>query len=305
MSRRRLLSQGAAAGMMSMLGLPSTASAAAPPDPESNVLNVRSFGAAGNAATDDTAAFQRALDAASHAGGGSVYAPPGRYLFRGTINIPDGVTLRGSYACVPSHVGLRNPGAAKPGDDGTALFVTAGKGSKDGTPFLTLNTNSSVAGLTIYYPSRSPTPPPSPYPWTVSMRGKNPAIFDVELLNPYQSTEASRNERHNIRNITGQPIRRGIFVDAIYDIGRIENVHFNPWWNSHGPVYDWQMQNGEAFILVVPIGSMSSIPSATATTWATNSSPPIPENAMATFSGSEQTTATARFSSSRARNTPY
>lgn len=130
LSRRRLLSQGAAAGMISMLGLPSTASAAAPPDPESNVLNVRSFGAAGNAATDDTAAFQRALDAASHAGGGSVYAPPGRYLFRGTINIPDGVTLRGSYACVPSHVGLRNPGAAKPGDDGTALFVTAGKGRR-------------------------------------------------------------------------------------------------------------------------------------------------------------------------------
>ena len=26
-------------------------------------------------------------------------------------------------------------------------------------------------------------------------------------------------------------LRRGILVDAIYDIGRIENVHFNPWWS--------------------------------------------------------------------------
>jgi hypothetical protein len=246
--RRRLLSRGAAASVISVFGLPSLASAAALPHPEAGEYNVRNFGAASDAVTDDTGAFQRALDAASRAGGGTVYAPPGRYLFRGSINIPDGVTLRGSYACVPSHVGLRNPGAAKPGEDGTALLVVAGRGSEDGTPFLTLNTNSSVAGLTIYYPEQLTSSAPVPYPWTVAMRGKNPAILDVELLNPYQGIDASKNERHNIRNITGQPLRRGIFVDAIYDIGRIENVHFNPWWSSHSAVYDWQMQNGEAFI---------------------------------------------------------
>lgn len=246
--RRRLLSRGAAAGVMSVFGLPSFASAANHSHPESGPYNVGSFGAKGNAVSDDTGAFQRALETASRAGGGTVYAPPGRYLFRGSINIPDGVTLRGSYGCVPSHVGLRNPGAAKPGDDGTALLVVAGKGSEDGTAFLTLNTNSSLAGLTLYYPEQATSSAPTPYPWTVAMRGKNPAIFDVELLNPYQGIDASKNERHNIRNITGQPIRRGIFVDAIYDIGRIENVHFNPWWSSNSPVYDWQMENGEAFI---------------------------------------------------------
>jgi len=247
-SRRQLLSGGAVAGVMTMLGAPSPAGAATHVHPESGAENVRNFAAVGDGVTDDTAAFQRALDAVSHAGGGTVYAPPGKYLFKGTLNIPDGVTLRGSYTCVPSHVGLRNQGAVKPGDDGTALLVTAGKGSEEGTPFLTLNTNSSVAGLTIYYPEQVTDAAPVPYPWTVVMRGKNPAIFDVELLNPYQGIDASKNERHNIRNITGQPIRRGIFVDAIYDIGRIENVHFNPWWSSHSAVYEWQMQNGEAFI---------------------------------------------------------
>jgi hypothetical protein len=80
------------------------------------------------------------------------------------------------------------------------------------------------------------------------MRGKNPAAFDVELLNPYQGIDASRNERHNVRNIYGQPLRRGILVDAIYDIGRIENVHFNPWWNGRGRVYQWQTEHGEAFL---------------------------------------------------------
>jgi hypothetical protein len=246
-SRRQLLSLGGAAGAMALLDAPQTA-VAAHGHPGPIAENVRDFGAAGDAASDDTAAFQRALDAVSKAGGGTVYAPPGRYLFRGTLSVPDGVTLRGSFTCVPSHSGLRDKGQPKPGEDGTALFVTAGRGSEDGTPFLTLNTNSSVAGLTIYYPEQVTDAEPIPYPWTIVMRGKNPAVFDVELLNPYQGIDASRNERHNVRNITGQPLRRGIFVDAIYDIGRIENVHFNPWWNSHSKVYEWQMQNGEAFI---------------------------------------------------------
>jgi Pectate lyase superfamily protein len=246
-SRRQLLSLGGAAGAMALLDAPQTAIAAhGHPGPFAE--NVKDFGAAGDATTDDTAAFQRALDAVSKAGGGTVYAPPGRYLFHGTLSVPDGVTLRGSFTCVPSHSGLRDKGQPKPGDDGTALFVTAGRGSEDGAPFLTLNTNSSVAGLTIYYPEQVTDAEPVPYPWTIVMRGKNPAVFDVELLNPYQGIDASRNERHNVRNITGQPLRRGIFVDAIYDIGRIENVHFNPWWNSHSQVFRWQMENGEAFI---------------------------------------------------------
>ena len=247
-SRRDLLSLGTA-GAMGLLSAPGvTFGAQREQGAIHDSLNVKTFGAAGDAATDDTAAFQRALDAAYKSGGGAVYAPPGRYLFKGTLTIPDGVSLRGSFGCVPSHSGIRDHGQPKPGDDGSALFITAGHGSEDGKPFLTLNTNSSVSGLTFYYPEQVLDETPVAYPWTIAMRGKNPAAFDLELLNPYQGIDASQNERHNIRNITGQPLRRGIWVDAIYDIGRIENVHFNPWWNSHSKVYHWQTANGEAFI---------------------------------------------------------
>jgi hypothetical protein len=248
-SRRSLLSLSAATGMATLLGVPNLGHANTNQDRfAGTAVNVKNHGARGDASTDDTHAFQHALDDVYRAGGGTVYAPPGRYLFRGTLTLPEGVTLRGSFNCVPSHNGIRDKGQPKPGDDGTALFVDAGRGSEDGKPFLTLNTNSSVCGLTIYYPEQETDKEPIPYPWTVAMRGKNPAIFDVELLNPYQGIDASQNERHNIRNISGQPLRRGIWVDAIYDIGRIENVHFNPWWNSHSRVYQWQTENGEAFI---------------------------------------------------------
>jgi hypothetical protein len=249
-SRRDLLSWGTAAGMSSLFDRSNVANAAArhgAPVVPTESLNVRAFGAIGDAATDDTAAFQRGLDAVQKSGGGTLYAPPGKYLFRGTLTMPPGVTLHGSYGCVPSHVSSQKTPQPSVGEDGTALFVAAGRGNEEGTPFLTLGTNSTVAGLAIYYPEQVTEAAPIPYPWTIVMRGKNPAVLDVELLNPYQGIDASQNERHNIRNVTGQPLRRGIWVDAIYDIGRIENVHFNPWW-SHSKVYEWQHANGEAFI---------------------------------------------------------
>ncbi len=118
-----------------------------------------------------------------------------------------------------------------------------------GPAFITLNTNSTLKGVVLYYPKQKRDDVPSPYPYAIAMRGKNPAVLDVELLNPYSGIDASHNERHLVRNVQGQPLRRGVFVDAIYDIGRIENVHFNPWWSNAPKLMAWQMANGEAFIL--------------------------------------------------------
>ena len=166
-----------------------------------------------------------------------MYAPPGRYLFRGTLDVPEGSRFEVPISACRRTRGYETKAKRRPGEDGTALFVVSGRGKEDGKPFLTLNSNSSVNGLTIFYPEQDTESIPEAYPWTIAMRGKNPAVQDVELLNPYLGIDASQNERHNIRNVTGQPLRRGIWVDAIYDIGRIENVHFNPWWSSHGKAY--------------------------------------------------------------------
>jgi hypothetical protein len=247
--RRALLTKGSAAGLVALAGAHAELRAEdRHQQPTTAEANVKDFGAVGDGRNDETSAFQRACDTVHRNRGGLVYVPPGCYLFRGELTIPDGVSLRGSYSCVPSHTGIRDQAQLKPGEDGTALLVTSGRGKEDGEPFITLNTNSTVSGLTIYYPEQVADGVPVKYPWTIAMRGKNPAVFDVELLNPYQGIDASRNERHNIRNISGQPLRRGIWVDAIYDIGRVENVHFNPWWNSHSSVYRWQTENGEAFL---------------------------------------------------------
>ncbi|MHC4353248.1 MAG: glycosyl hydrolase family 28-related protein [Planctomycetota bacterium] len=211
-------------------------------------LNVRDFGAIGDGKTDDTAAFQKALDAASQAEGGVVHAPRGNYLFKGHLNVPSAVTLAGLWQSVPAHNGIRNRGLPKPTDDGTTFLVTEGAGSEEGAAFITLNTNSTLKGVVLYYPEQNVDDIPKAYPWAIAMRGKNPAVLAVEMLNPYNGIDATRNERHLIRDVHGQPIRRGILVDHIYDIGRVENVHFNPWWSMKPKLFQWQMENGEAFI---------------------------------------------------------
>ena len=215
---------------------------------ERDILSVRDFGAKGDGTTDDTAVFQSALDAATKSGGGTVHAPRGNYFFAGHLNVPNGVTLEGTWQSVPAHTGLRDASLRKPTDDGTTFLITENAGHEAGAPFITLNHNSTLKGIVLFYPNQDRADAPKPYPWAIAMRGKNPAVLQVELLNPYNGIDATRNERHLIRDVQGQPLRRGIYVDAIYDIGRIENVHFNPWWSMEPKLFQWQQKNGEAFV---------------------------------------------------------
>ena len=69
------------------------------PDPKSCALgefSVLDYGAVGDAKTDDTSAFQRAL-AAAEVMGGTVRVPPGQFRFDGTLALPSGTTLEGSW----------------------------------------------------------------------------------------------------------------------------------------------------------------------------------------------------------------
>lgn len=79
------------------------------------------------------------------------------------------------------------------------------------------------------------------------MQGNNAAVSDIELLNSYNGISAVGAARHYLARIQGQPTNMGIFIDQTYDIGRIEDVHFNPWFENSAPYYDWQYLHGIAF----------------------------------------------------------
>lgn len=211
--------------------------------------SVMEFGAVPDETTDNTAAFQKALEAASAVGGGIVEVPAGKFGFDGSLKFPKDVTLRGVFAYSPAHAGIRDKRDDEMPVFGTVLLPRAGAGSEEGAPFISLDSNSVLQGVCVHYPNqKADAEVPTPYPYTVAMRGNNSAVIDVELLNPFNAIDASQNQRVLIRNVHGQPIHIGLYIDHIYDIGRVENVHWNPWWSLNTPVFKWQMEHGIAFI---------------------------------------------------------
>lgn len=204
--------------------------------------SVKDYGAVGDGVTDDTAAFQAALDEVGAQGGGIVYAPRGNYLVATHLAIPDHVTLEGVFT-VPT---------AWSQNQGTTLLAVEGEGSEEGSPFLSLGLNSTLKGITVYYPNQDDPADIKPFPWCIQGRGPdNASIVDCLLVNPYNGVDFATNNsgRHYIRNLYGQPLRRGIVIDKCYDVGRIENVHFWPFWNWSTPeLQEWMAANSEALV---------------------------------------------------------
>mmetsp|Transcript_19379 Transcript_19379/g.74422 ORF Transcript_19379/g.74422 Transcript_19379/m.74422 type:complete len:458 (-) Transcript_19379:727-2100(-) len=209
-------------------------------------VNVVDYGALGDGATDCTDAFKQALADVGNAGGGVVLVPRGQFLLTGGITVPEATSLVGTYVYGPSHGGLVFSGEPLP-DTGSVLLATGDEGNADGTPLVTLLSNSVLQGLLIMYPNQSTDTAPVPYPWTVMITGSNSAVLDCELLNPYMAINGTLAARHLIRNVFGQPLYLGLWLDQIYDIGRVENVHWNPWYSQSGELYNFQLTYGVAF----------------------------------------------------------
>jgi len=211
------------AALLGLLALADTAWAAevqAPPVLPTTFWTtcVTDFGAKGDGETDDTAAFQAALNAAAEKGG-IVYAPAGTYHIHGNLDIPQSVLLRGVWEA-PHHADIGK---------GTILYATGYKGNEDGPPFIMLHQSSGVRGITIFYPDQIVSDI-QPYPWCIQGQGMHCSVRDVTLVNPYKGIDFGThpNELHLIENVFGQPLRLGVFIDQTTDIGRVQNVHFNP-----------------------------------------------------------------------------
>ncbi|HNV00691.1 MAG: hypothetical protein KA191_13265 [Verrucomicrobia bacterium] len=194
---------------------------------------------------DDTAALQRVLDQAGQAGG-QVLLPGARYKIAGSLRIPPGVTLQGVS---------ESPVWSEP-LKGSIILATGGRDQEDGPALFELGHSSAVRGLTVFYPDQHPTNI-HPYAWTFHLQGHDNTVENVTLINSYNGIRIGPegNVRHRIRSVYGCVLRRGIFVDACTDIGRIDNVQFHcHWWSAAAvggdwkPVHEFMWKNCEAFI---------------------------------------------------------
>ncbi len=250
LTRRTALS---AAGL-AMLGSSLAANSKTEPSfSDQHRFNVLAFGAKADQTTDDTSAFQAAIDSALVSGGGIVSVPAGTYRINGTLIIKRNVTLEGIFTAPPSipwtaqSLGMNAP-------NGSVLLAFSGKGDAGGTPFIQLDYNATLKGIAVFHPDQTDTNPPIAYPWTISSLlsgADNCSIIDVLLVNPYQAVDfgGRHTGRHFIRNLNGAPLYRGLFIDHCLDVGRVENVHFWPFWGATGAAAEFRRKEGKAFII--------------------------------------------------------
>ena len=145
------------------------------PGPRYDVDDVRNYGATGDGTTDDTAAIQAAIDAASAAGGGTVYLPVGTFLVsyaqlsgtqRAALVLKSNVTLQGAGwgattlaldASEDAHVivarGLTNAGVRDLAIDGNRANQTGSPASGNraaGILVVDTATRFTVDGVHVY-----------------------------------------------------------------------------------------------------------------------------------------------------------
>lgn len=210
---------------------------------QSGYINARNppFGAMGNRTNDDTAAIQSALNSVATNGGGIVFLPRGNYFINSSLVVPAQTSLVGVWRAPTAYSQYL----------GTTLLAVAGAGGTNGNPFITLQgNNSTLEGVTVYYPNQVTHNPPIAYPWAIrGGGGENVTIQNVLLVNPYLGIDLATHPsaRHLVRCVYGQPLAVGIAVDQCYDIGRIMEIHFWPFWTQDPSIVAFQSTNAVTF----------------------------------------------------------
>jgi autotransporter-associated beta strand protein len=223
------------------------------------VATPQQYGAVADGVTDDSGAFQNAMNAVYNfggAGGGVVYVPPGNYAFYTNIVIPTGVTLHGDWTDWTQSTN---------GVLGTVFKIYFGAGQTSNTPFIAMNISSGLRDVNIWYPNQNPNVI-VPYPFTIGV-GSDSVIQRVALVNSYQGIESyNGGDKHILSTIVGTPLYKGIALDQIFDVCHAEDIRFSPYiWPASGltnaPAVGgsyaaWMRTNGEAMHLLRVDGEM-------------------------------------------------
>ncbi len=178
-------------------------------------VNVKDFGAKGDGASDDTAAFQSAIAAAETLNQNGVYVPMGKYVIKATLTLNQ-LELLGKFA------------GGWPADTMPMPTLLIRHYTEPG---LILQDGSSVHGIALYYDSGSPSNSIAP---AISLQGQGVTLSSLRIQSPYDAitTPASATPgRARLSDIfIVQPMNVGVQISKAYDF--VQCHHIEVWCNS-------------------------------------------------------------------------
>ena len=181
------------------------------------------LGAKGDGVANDTKALRKSLEQAAQTGG-TVYLPQGIYRITEPLTIPSNVTLRGDFSSPNS----------KGSDGGKTILWVADNESLRSAPLITLESNSSLMGITVYYEAQRPDTILE-YPSTLFCNG-TVTVQNVALLNPYHGICVTGSGVAQIRSVWMSPLDYGILVTDNNDRVVVEDCSISPtYWLNYAP----------------------------------------------------------------------
>lgn len=205
---------------------------------ESDYISVTDYGAKGDGVTDNTAAFQNALN-----NNNVVHVPPGRYYIAGQVIVPIGSQLIGVSAH-SSELSL----------DALSLFNVSIIVVENQTlsPFLYQRGNR-FQGLVFYYPNQLPSAvTPIIYPPTFSMNFKNLVEcenvdwIDCVFINSYIWIDATGGHTDfKFENLYGCALGTGIKIDIGGSTDYLNNINMSwyYWCKVTDPIFTYIKAN--------------------------------------------------------------
>lgn len=277
MSLHRSVHRHVAAAFLVVLALSTASLCGAAPES----VSVRAYGARGDGAHDDTAAFIKAVAAVSKEGG-VVRVPsagPGKgYVLTRTVTVPAGVTLMGSPAGVSN-----NAWAAFPEPEklivGAKILARPAPDQLQGPnkqPLFRLPGGATVRGLWIFY-DKQPWPsdeefadPSSPFHYatfdearerfvrehvkpcgpTFYVTGPNVVIEDIVCDRYYDFFMQARSAKTWVDRISLYGYRRGFVYLECLDVNRLSRVHLVP---NVGPACPGKVASGRTYTWIYGI----------------------------------------------------